>query len=817
MGTNFELAKRVFAAFGTSAALMASALAPTTTVAAPQATNAEQPRGLEEVIVTSRRREESIMEIPLAVSAFGQQDLQVRGVDQMEELSNFTPGFHFNFENLGRADRGYNTLTFRGMDAGTFLVTRQPAQVFINGVPVVGGNLPGLLDVERTEVIKGPQSAYFGRSTFAGAVNFITRDPSFDWRGRLALDVATYDTQDVSLSFEGPLVGDWLAGRITGRHYQTGGQYRNYANRSEMLGARETNALTASFIAKPTEKLTLRTFLAAWTDDDGPDASVKTGAAERNCDPLNQGQLTNTCGEVPFRLTPEQISNSMFIDEQFYRDIIKNEANLAQIFDENFIEKAGLAREAAQVTFGASYAFDSGYSLDFNTGWNLNNFQRMTGNTPYYPDRLTPNPNYGRIPGVRQYLEHLQSLTDQGNEGYGYELRLTSPDAARFRWLVGVSSFYQMAEGRPRGESATGFQDSSFTTKREGTANGLFVGTAFDFTDALTLNLEARYQIDTVKSQVTQGPGGPGYTKGPLFKHDFKSFLPRGILEYSFDGGSNVYASIAQGTRPGDFNTHLGFLTPEELAEVEREGGTGTNIDEEKLTSYEIGWKGRFWDGRGRSTVAIYYGDWSNMQIFRNVQIGDITLGTQRSIELTTSSGKSKIQGVELEAWLALTNEISLDLTGAYTDTEYGPEYICNACLPIIGTTDVTGNMKARYPKTTGSLGLNYNTTLGAKYDFFARLDYLYKGSIFSSDANLAETGASQKVNVRVGVDFDNLNIAFYATNIFHDKTYSSIVDTINNLDRGTPIPGFPQGPARSLSVVLPEKPVYGLKLTYEF
>jgi len=817
MVNKFCSAKRVFSAAGTSATLMVSALASTASHAAAPATGAEASRGLEEVIVTSRRREESILEIPLAVSAFGESDLQVRGVDQMEELSNFTPGFHFNFENLGRADRGYNTLTFRGMDAGTFLVTRQPAQVFINGVPVVGGNLPGLLDVERTEVIKGPQSAYFGRSTFAGAVNFITRDPSFDWRGKLALDVATFDTSDVSLSLEGPLVGDWLAGRVTARQYQTGGQYRNYANRSEMLGARETKALTASFIAKPTAALTLRTFLAAWTDDDGPDAAVKTGAAERNCDPLNQGQLTNTCGKVPFRLRPEQISNSMFIDEKFYRDIVQNGAGLAQVFDENFIREAGLAREAAQVTFGANYVFESDYAIDFNAGWNLNNFQRMTGNTPYYPDRLTPNPNYGLVPGVRQYLEHLQSLTDQGNEGFGYELRLTSPDAERFRWLVGVSSHYQMAEGRPRGESATGFQDSSFTTKREGTANGIFAGTAFDITERLTLNLEARYQVDTVKSQITQGPGGPGYTKGPLFKHDFTSFLPRGILEFAFTDDSNVYVSVAQGTRPGDFNTHLGFLNPAELEELRREGGTGTNIDEEKLTSYEIGWKGRFLDGRGRATVAAYYGDWTNMQIFRNVQIGDVTQGTNRSVELTTSSGESEIKGVEIEAWLSLTDEVSIDLTGAYTDTEFGPEYLCNACVPIIGTTDVTGNVKARYPKTSGSFGLNYNTTLANNRDLFARVDYLYKGTIYSSDANLAETGAAHKVNVRIGMDFDNLNIALYATNIFKDKTYSSIVDTINNLDRGTPIAGAPLGPGRALSVVLPEKPTYGLKLTYEF
>src|SRR5690606_32065217 len=160
--------------------------------------------------------------------------------------------------------------------------------------------------------------------------------------------------------------------------------------------------------------------------------------------------------------------------------------------------------------------------------------------------------------------------------------------------------------------------------------------------DRITLNLEARYQVDTVKSQIVAGPGGPGETLGPLFKHDFKSFLPRAILQFAPTDSSNVYLSVAQGTRPGDFNTHLDFLSPSELEELEREGGTGTNIAEEELTSYEIGWKGTFLEGRGRATVAAYWGDWDNMQIFRNVPIGDVTQGTNRSVELTTASGKSE-------------------------------------------------------------------------------------------------------------------------------------------------------------------------------
>ena len=781
-----------------------------------QESGAQADRALEEIVVTSRRREESVMEIPVAVSAFGQQELDIRGVSDIDGLSDFTPGFHFNFENLGRNDRGFNTLTFRGMDAGTFLVTRQPAQVFVNGIAVVGGNIPGLTDVERVEVIKGPQSAYFGRSTFSGAVNFITRDPGFDWRGNVSVDVSRFETTDAVLTVEGPLIDDKVAFRLSGRHYEHGGQYRNHFNKSEMLGARSTKSLAASIYAEPTDKIQVRAYVGAWRDDDGPAADTITGAAERNCDPIGAGQPTYVCGEVPFLLTPEKISKYTVVDEEFFNNYVRNDLNLAQVFGKNFITGAGLAREAVQATLAGTYAFDNGYALDVSWGWNNNDFQTIPGST-WYPPNPTPNPNYGVIPGVNEFLEQNQFLIDQGNMGSSFEARISSPDDARLRWLAGASVFNQEAKGRSRGEGAAGPSDGAFITDRDITATGIFAGVAYDLTDRVTVNLEARYQEDTVQSQVVDGPGGPGAVKGPVFKNDFTSFQPRVIVQYALTDQSNLYFSAAEGTRPGDFNTHLGFLSPAELEELEREGGTGTNIQEETLRMYELGWKGRFLDGRGRAAIAAYYGDWKDMQIFRNVSIGDVTQGTDRSVELTTSSGKSEVKGVELEAWYSFNDSFAIDMTAAYTDTELGSEYLCMACVPLIGTSDVTGNLKARSPKSMGTLGLNYYRPINQTYELFARADYLYKGTIYASDANLAETGAAEKVNARIGLRSDRMSIMLYATNIFDDKTYPSIGSAVNSLDRGTPTAEYPLGPARAIRVTLPDKPSYGIKVSYDF
>lgn len=785
-----------------------------------QAQEAEQSaRILEEITVTSRRREESALEIPLSVTAMSADDIAARGVRDLTTLSDFTPGFHFNNENLGRNDRGFTTLTFRGMDAGTFLVTRQPAQAFMDGVAIVGGNIPGLTDIERVEVIKGPQSAYFGRSTFSGAINFITKDPSFEWGGRVNAEAGSFGTMDNSLMIQGPIWGDIAAIRLTGRQYRTDGQYTNYFDGTR-LGARKTESIATTFVIRPLDNLKIKGYFGYWEDRDGLAADTVTGAKERNCDPLGVGQPMYVCGRVPYRLEAPDIAKYSIVDEQFRRNILRNEANLANVFRENFIEGAGLARNAWQTTLSASYEFDSGISLDFNGGYNENDFQTIPGSAiyPADPSQLTPNPNYGVIPGVREYQEWMQTLVNQTNHAHSLELRLTSRSDQRFRWMVGASLFAQEAQGRSFGESNTGFNDSALITDRDVRTTGVFTGLAFDFTDQLTLNVEGRYQWDDVSSQVIDGPGGPGATVGPEYQTVYESFQPRVILEYSPVRDMNIYASVAKGVRPGDFNANLDLFTEEEKAEIIAELGSLPEVlDEEEILMYEVGVKGRFLNGLLQGALAVYYGDWTNQHVFTNLVLGDTGGGTGRAIDITTSSGESKVRGLELEGMALLTDSLTVDFTFAYTRTELGASYTCPTCLPLIGTRYVTGNQKARVPKTSGTLGITYTRPLTNEYEMSIRVDGVHKGNIYADDANLASTGDSNRANVSVTFKNDALKITLYGTNIFDDKTFPSMTSTINSYDRGTPTPDYPLGPGRALRISLPQKPTYGVRLSYDF
>ncbi|MFO1426170.1 MAG: TonB-dependent receptor plug domain-containing protein [Steroidobacteraceae bacterium] len=138
---------------------------------------------LEEVTVTARKTEESVLSVPLAVTAISAEAIEKRGIKDITDVATYTPSFRFQNQAVGRNDRGFKQYVIRGMVPNSALATRQAATLFVDGAPAAGGNVSGLTDIERVEVVKGPQSAFFGRSTFAGAINFVTRAPGYEWKG----------------------------------------------------------------------------------------------------------------------------------------------------------------------------------------------------------------------------------------------------------------------------------------------------------------------------------------------------------------------------------------------------------------------------------------------------------------------------------------------------------------------------------------------------------------------------------------------------------------------------------------------------------
>ncbi|HLU92119.1 MAG TPA: TonB-dependent receptor plug domain-containing protein, partial [Pedomonas sp.] len=141
---------------------------------APEAASSGGNFSVGEIIVTARKRGESLVDVPVAITAMTGDALASRGVQGLNELNSFVPGLRYQNSAANRNDRSFTTITMRGMYPGDS-PNRQAVTIFVDGVAIPGGSTSGLTDIERVEVVKGPQSANFGRATFGGAINFITR------------------------------------------------------------------------------------------------------------------------------------------------------------------------------------------------------------------------------------------------------------------------------------------------------------------------------------------------------------------------------------------------------------------------------------------------------------------------------------------------------------------------------------------------------------------------------------------------------------------------------------------------------------------
>jgi hypothetical protein len=302
---------------------------------------AQEAEELEEIFVTARKRTESLEEIPVAVSAFGSDELFKRGARNLIDVAKFTPGFQFNEQGVQEPGRLYTSLRFRGLGSEIKEPFGQVGSAFLDGVYMSSGvSSLGNENLERVEIIKGPAASWLGRSTFAGAINLITKTPSLEeYSGRVTADYRQDQTYDLSFAHEGPIIRDKLAYRIFVRGYGTDGQYSN--SNGDPLGEETTDTIMGTLYAEPTDGLSVR-FRALWSKDEdglpaqlfitgpqglrGQNTGALTNCLEKNPefqttfrrnDPA-QGLLTDfVCGEIPKAL--DLVAGNTRLEPDFFR------------------------------------------------------------------------------------------------------------------------------------------------------------------------------------------------------------------------------------------------------------------------------------------------------------------------------------------------------------------------------------------------------------------------------------------------------------------------------------------------------------------
>jgi iron complex outermembrane receptor protein len=813
---------------------------------------------LEEITVTARRVEENLMTVPIAITAFSAKDIEAANIKKLDDVVLMTPSFNYTPQAgaSGRNERGSSSLVFRGLfltNQATGLVGG--GQLFIDGTPVVGAQPPSAADVERIEVLKGPQAVYFGRSTFLGAINYVTKDPSNEFKGRLTAEASSFSSHDASVSFEGPLVEDKLAGRITGRHMHKGGSFVNATNPGgQKFQEQNTGSVSGSLVFTPTDNLKVKTYANWFEDNDGPPAQgafkqsefTSRVNADGTCTPFSatavRGSAYGTaaagsrasygymCGELPKikGSTLNLISGDYDFSRQATKTALFNPNKNFLIFDPQFKTSGGLKRHSFQSNMRFDYETEAGYVFSGLTAYHRDKTMVVL-DLNYRDSHEIANPLYNaslsatHVPWL-QFMQVSQNLT----KDWSQELRVTSPQDQDLRFTFGGNYFDgKTPGGTVYGNSAAGPNFSAAITAQEVKTPAVFGAVYYDFTPELTLTLEGRYQWDDLHLQpkiATTGLPVTGTAANP-FDKTYKSFSPRVSLDYKFTDDSTIYALFSRGYRPGGFNTGL-TTSPPEVITILQQSGAGISYLQEKLDNYEAGIKTTFLDGRGRTTLTVYKDTWLNGQVANSIPVS-VVLSTgaifNNLIGLTTNSGKVALKGIEWEGQFQVTKEFRISGNFGLNDSEIKTYGTCSDCANVYGTptaatgaaTGVIGRRLPITPKYTWSAVAEYEDELTDRFDWFARADYAYRGKRYTDFAEAAWIGGYSNVNARIGIRDENMSIEAFVTNLTKNSTIKATA-TAAGVDLFT----FPTGlgPFKNEIRFSPADPrTVGVRASYNF
>ncbi|MBU6378174.1 MAG: TonB-dependent receptor [Gammaproteobacteria bacterium] len=809
--------------FSMVAAAVAAALAGAPALAQEESAGALT---LEEITVTARKTEERLIEAPLSITAFSAADIEKKGFATLEDVARSAPGVQYSNQGGQIPGRYTSAIRFRGMNVNSDSPSLQLGSLFIDGVFVLGGtqSIP-YDDIERIEVIKGPQSATYGRSTFGGAINYITRTPSLtDYSGRVNVSSATYSDNDVSASFEGPILQDKVSFRIGGRYYNRGAVFT--ATDGGGLGEESSKSIALTLNFQPNDALNVKVRGFHAIDDDGPMMGglvngwrndTCTGKTIKTQDPLfpSASPKNYICGAVPELGVAKNIFGTTSIVDQvttlfprqaalngtpnFVYDNLVARPNDSRV-DVPKIDKIGLVRTVTRFSVAGTYDFGGGYQVAFQAGKNelKANWIRPFGLTP---------------------AGYWMSRDPQDSEDTSYEIRISSPRESKLTWLAGFNSYDQTFLQSGSGGDATWLcfaalgtiggpcSKANFFTANSLAQNtdkvktqGIFASVAYQLTDAFSVSLEGRKQ----KDKTTRGI----FSASPTSIED-DSFLPRAIVRWTPSDETNVYASYAKGILPGVINAEIAQATAREAAQYQKAfPGIAGVVAGDKLDMYELGWKQQWLDRRAQTNIAVYWGKWKNQKgrsafaiqedcgSFAHGGVAGATAANgcangptglpavfatgpnagQPYFNTRNANvpGDSKLSGVEFEGSVIVAEGWDLRGTLTWAKSEYD-DFIFNFVQPIAGFTQMKGNSNARFPEWSGSIASGYTAPIqGSEWSWFVNGDLTYVGKTYVDESNLAYCKSYSLTNVRVGGEKGGLRVEAFVKNAFDDDSWAA-------------------------------------------
>ncbi|MFZ1624641.1 MAG: TonB-dependent receptor [Gammaproteobacteria bacterium] len=762
---------------------------------------------IEEVVVTARKRTESLQDVPLTINAFDRKSLDEAGINNLQDVATFTPGFDFA-QSFGRQDfrpaiRGQSTVQ-GGANAG----------LFIDGFYVGegGATLPQSA-VERVEVVKGPQGALYGRGTLSGAVNYVLKRPTKEFEGETSLTAGQDGELRGDVTLRGPLTDDF-GYMVSLSYYDYDGQYKNgFAGngagapaQSGDIGGESTQSVTAMLTWEPSESFDAALNLMWEYSDDDPYAIGLLSSSNNNC---AFGPAPNPPAGTPGDgITASAYNNSGYYCGTVNTDTILDANGGRTNLETGFYNDMGTEFEAIR--------------LGLTLGWNLAN-HRLQSKTSYHDyntqarqDQSFGGGDYWLLPfGIGPSRFGFLSDTNSDADEWSQELTLSSTTEGPISYLVGAYYYSSEESSRERTSNQAGVvavapdydvYPQIDQADRDASNWAVYGQLLWDTTETVNVGLELRYSADKVEAK-----GGPANLN---LSETYDALLPRVTVNWDAMEDVMVYGVVSKGNKPGDFNT------TDNIAASQRPVG------EETAWNYELGVKTTLWDGRATFNTSVYYIDWTNQALTTNTVGADGT----GSYSVLENLGKTEIKGLELELNVSVTDWWEVYTGYAYTDSDIkkyrldaagfvtssgmgsGYEEPAQQGFPYAANGDIiiSGTELPQVSKHQLTFSNTFSGQATQNWDWFARVDYLYNSERYAQVYNAADTGDANRVNLRLGLHSAAYDVELWMRNATDDDTSPALIRYVQ-VRNGT------FGPDRAIGATLPQERAAGIKVAARF
>jgi iron complex outermembrane receptor protein len=698
-------------------------------------TTAQEDKKIEVIMVSAQKRVQRIIDVPTSIVSVDEKAISNSSSQKLGDIQDLVPNLTIDDSNSFN-----NAVSIRGVGASSRNISFDTrVGVYLDGVYL--GQSPGLnqdlMDIERIEVLRGPQGSLFGKNTVAGAINILTKKPSDELEGKVRARIGNYNSREFSGYINVP-INDDVALKVSGGSTTRDGFVKNvYPGAEGDLSDQNSKNYRAQLYVSSFENLELTFSVDSLTANEAP---------------LFNEQITDFIGAtlVEPQAQAKRVTYTDFLAKE-ERDVSGLSVEAIYDFDDGSSFKSITAQRDTKLDFNMDL---DNTSIDFYTLPYVDEYDQFTQEFQY-----TSNTNSKIEYIVGLYYYQQDSFSDRsGIVGSQVIPIIDQTFLASTLAQFGLDTF----EGTPYESLYPGSVNHIGTIDTESYA--VFTNITYDFSQDWEVGLGLRWGKETKEVDWTSNGSTSGMFNFAQSNYvdelDESDFLPSLSVNYNVNSNTVAYFRYATGSKSGGFN--LDFITEEQLDYL--------TFDKESSTNFEIGLKGYTDDNTFRYSVTLFTTDFEDYQQTQFVDIGD-----SRTIIAISNAAEVTTSGIETELSYDVTDNFTLGFSAGLLKAEFDKFEQGGS----VDDPDVSGKRLPYSAEIQAVLTLDYTQEFGNDLAWFIHSNVSYTGDMYTTPNNIKTyttfvsndtldfgyLPSRTSVNARIGIEAENWNAALWIRN----------------------------------------------------